>query len=326
MLPVLSLLSCTLSALEPPAWRVEAREVPVQLLDLRGPASEPTQEISGLAWAGDHLLLLPECKRARDCVLWAASRAAVVRAVEGAPLRPEPWPLEAPGLGELVGFDGFEALAVEEDTVWVTAERSPRGAWIVPGQLRGRRLQLDVAHATAIEASTKVVNKGDEAVLIVDDAVWTLHELNGAPFTAEPFARRFEDSRALSPGAERVAAPAGVVPLPRVPYRVTDVTALRDGRFEVMNYLWSGDDALRTRDDPIARVFGTGPTHAGQWKVERIVPMHVGPPVSIAGPPTYLALDGPSRNWEGLARLGERGWLVVTDRHPRTLLGFVPSP
>jgi hypothetical protein len=31
-------------------------------------------------------------------------------------------------------------------------------------------------------------------------------------------------------------------------------------------------------------------------------------------------------NWEGLVRLDSRGFLVMTDSFPDTILGFVPSP
>jgi hypothetical protein len=34
--------------------------------------------------------------------------------------------------------------------------------------------------------------------------------------------------------------------------------------------------------------------------------------------------DEAARNWEGVVRLEDRGFLLVTDTFPRTLLGFVP--
>ena len=42
-------------------------------------------------------------------------------------------------------------------------------------------------------------------------------------------------------------------------------------------------------------------------------------------PPILLRLDASvGRNWEGIARLGDRGFLIATDKFPETLLGFVP--
>jgi hypothetical protein len=45
-------------------------------------------------------------------------------------------------------------------------------------------------------------------------------------------------------------------------------------------------------------------------------------------PPIQLALQDrqTSRNWEAIARLDEMGFLLATDRHPATILAFVPYP
>jgi hypothetical protein len=34
----------------------------------------------------------------------------------------------------------------------------------------------------------------------------------------------------------------------------------------------------------------------------------------------------PARNWEAMVRLEGRGFLLMTDRYPTTLLAFVPLP
>jgi hypothetical protein len=38
-----------------------------------------------------------------------------------------------------------------------------------------------------------------------------------------------------------------------------------------------------------------------------------------------LESDTP-RNWEGIVRLDERGFLLMTDEDPDTILAFVPRP
>jgi hypothetical protein len=45
-----------------------------------------------------------------------------------------------------------------------------------------------------------------------------------------------------------------------------------------------------------------------------------------ATPPIDLELlpDGTCRNWEALVRLDDRGFLMMTDKFPTTLLAFVP--
>jgi hypothetical protein len=43
-------------------------------------------------------------------------------------------------------------------------------------------------------------------------------------------------------------------------------------------------------------------------------------------PPIWFELDeDAARNWEGLVRF-EEGFLVATDRFPRTILAYLPAP
>ena len=43
-------------------------------------------------------------------------------------------------------------------------------------------------------------------------------------------------------------------------------------------------------------------------------------------PPIQLQLlSDDLRNWEGIVRLDNLGFLLVTDKFPRTMLGFVPA-
>ena len=43
------------------------------------------------------------------------------------------------------------------------------------------------------------------------------------------------------------------------------------------------------------------------------------PPIQLELHPLGL------RNWEGIVRLEDRGFLLVTDKFPETILGFVPK-
>ena len=41
--------------------------------------------------------------------------------------------------------------------------------------------------------------------------------------------------------------------------------------------------------------------------------------------PIQLELDKDSpRNWEGIVRIDDIGFLIATDKHPEMILGFVP--
>jgi hypothetical protein len=58
-------------------------------------------------------------------------------------------------------------------------------------------------------------------------------------------------------------------------------------------------------------------SHAGIVLVDR-------PPIQLELPDNLLGMIG--RNWEGLVRLDERGFLLATDTFPGTILAFVPTP
>ncbi len=314
MIPLV-LVACTRSDVAPP-WPPVAPEVAALELELSGAIAESAVEMSGLAWAGDRLVLLPECDDGSDCVVYVVARGAVIEAVDrGSVIHAVTWPVVAEALDKLEGFDGFEAIAISGAQVWMTAERRPHGSWGIPGRLDEGRVVLDVSSAVWVEGTSGWLNKGDESALWVDDVVWTLHELNGPPAVDEPFLRRFERGM-----------PAGTIPMPALTYRITDATALYDRQFDVLQYLWRDDDRLRTRADGVSQRWGVGPSHAGTWACERIVTIDLGPPLQVVGPPVHLVLSEQSRNWEGLVRLDDKGWLIVTDSHPRTILAFVPRP
>ncbi|EKU97532.1 hypothetical protein Lepto7375DRAFT_6729 [Leptolyngbya sp. PCC 7375] len=42
--------------------------------------------------------------------------------------------------------------------------------------------------------------------------------------------------------------------------------------------------------------------------------------------PIQLELSQDSRHWEGMVRLDDQGFLVMTDKFPETILGFVAMP
>ena len=161
----------------------------------------------------------------------------------------------------------------------------------------------------------------DETLLVASDRLVTIYEANGRVVNPEPVAHLFDPA----------LAPVGTIPFPSIEYRITDATAL-DGanRFWAINYFWPGDTKLKPGLDPLAASFGEGSTHAQFTTVERLVEFQYDDEgISLtSAPPLQLELidDDHARNWEGIVRLSDRGFLLVTDKHPETILGFVPGP
>lgn len=306
---------------------VEVAHVP---LAITGPLLDANAEISGMAWHGDDLILLPQYPdfsgsySPESGFLYTLTKAEILAQLDGdsAPLAPRPIPFSAPGL-TIAGFEGFEAIAFDGDTAFVTVEASGvrTNALLLKGTLAPdlSRFDLDVAGRATIGSQSNISNLSDETLLLVGGSVLTVHEANGAAVNPSPVAHRF--------GHDLVAS--GTVPFPRVEYRVTDATAI-DGasRFWAINYFWTGNTALVPDSDPIAETWGEGPTHASLQTVERLIELqYSGDGITLVDrPPIQLVLssDDDSRNWEALARLDERGFVLATDKFPGTIIAFVP--
>lgn len=308
-------------------------EQPVIEIALSGPMAQPFAEISGLAWYGDTLLLLAENpndfaegdEAGRFFALEKNAILAYLDADDPAPLEPRPVPVYAPDIRRaLPGFDGFEAAVFVDNRVFLTVEVFPNRdetfGMVVGGEVTGDldAITLDLAQTVTLPAQTAYTNLSYEALLAVDGGLIAIYEVNGAGVNAEPVAYAVDLARGT------------LTPLPMVAldYRVTDATAPgEDGVFWVANYFFPLETHLRPDSDPLIDRYGTGATHARLPQIERLVALRVDPSAGITRPdqpPTYLELAGILiRNWEGIARLDDRGLLVVTDKYPQTILAFV---
>ena len=310
-------------------------EVLVTLLPLDGPAARRSAEYSGMAWYGETLVLLPQYPdrfsaqtEGADGALFVLSQEEILNALETAsPLEPRAPPLWLGDLPRQVpGFEGFEAIAFDGETAYLTIEASPAGGmkgYLVRGLLTPdlSALRIDTASLTEIPLPADIPNKSDESLLLTPQGVAAFYEVNGARLNPAPAAQVF--SAQMTPVAQ--------VPFLRLEYRLTDVSTLdAQGVFWGINYFYPGDVEQRTSDDPLAAQYGLGETHAQSEIVERLVAFRWEETGITLLPqaPVYLQLaaDGEARNWEGLVRLPGRGFLLVTDKYPETLLGFVPWP
>lgn len=312
-------------------------EVPVTEIPLSGPLVQRSAEVSGLAWYGDYLILLPQYPdfsvQEGNGAVYALPRVDLLAWLDGAtagPLQPVPVPFVAPGLADQVdGYEGYEAIAFLGGQAFLTIEADTAGgmrAYLVTGQIAPdlSALTLDTASLTEIPPQSAIENKSDEALFVAGDRLVTIYEVNGASVNPSPLAHLFDTS----------LAPAGTIPFPQIEYRITDATALdSEGRFWAINYFFPGDTELRPERDPLAERYGWGPTHTPEGAVERLVEFqYAGSGIDLVDrPPIQLELPGDvlgglGRNWEGLVRLDGRGFLLMTDMFPDTILAFVSLP
>ena len=307
-------------------------ELLVLPLPLSGPLAHRDAEISGLAWYKDYLILLPQYPSRLDSHLFALRREDIVRAVMEAgaePLTPLAIPFDAPDFeAEIRGFEGFEAIAFRDDEAFLTIEAADGNTaqgYVVKGLLADdlSGLEIDQAALAISPGQSNSPNKADESILLTEESVISIYEANGARINPAPQMSAFDfDLRSLPS-----------VTFPTIEYRVTDVTALDErDRFWAINYFYEGDRDLVPERDPLTIRFGRGETHRQKKTVERLVEFTYGKGgIRLTETaPLQLSLIEQGRNWEGLARLnddrlGGKGFLLVTDKFPETILGYVAA-
>lgn len=320
------ILADVLAAILPP------QEQPVTEIALAGPASEARAEMSGLGWYNDHLILLPQYPErfadGDDGRLFALPKAEIEAVLEGrldGPLTPQEIPLFAPGLSSTItNFEGFEAIAFVGDEVFLTIESAagePMMGYLIKGTIAPdlSEIRLDTATLAEIPPAANHSNMADETLIAAGERLLTVYEVNGTAYNEQPAVHRFDLS----------ATPQGTQPFPAIEYRVTDATAPDEaGLFWALNIFWRGDARWNPVPDVLAARYGQGETHARVRRVERLVAFRVTESgvELVRQPPIQLELAFLPRNWEGLARLDDAGFLVVADEVPRTILGFVPVP
>lgn len=312
-----------------PAVPREVRLVPIRLA---GGPELPEAEISALAWRGDELVLLPQYPRRFGPgagAVFVVPRRAIEDAIDGKVdvVRVRTVPIHAPGLEEsFAGFDGYEAIAFAGDDAYLTIEMrvDPERTvgYLLSGRAHGAPLErITIArepHAR-LAAQTELGNTGYEALVLDGERVIALYEANGE-INPRPRALAFD----------RALRPLGEIPVGPVEYRVTDASEVDgEGRFWVANYHWPGSP-WQPGVCRLTEEHGQGETHARCRTVERLVELSLrGSRIEPTGrAPILFELvdDDHARNWEGLVRLPGRGFLVMTDEHPASILAFVPAP
>jgi hypothetical protein len=283
-----------------------------------------------MAWHAGDLILLPQYPErygeGQTGAAFAISQVDILAFLDGS----KPGPFEArrvefiaPGIKErLPGYEGFEAIAIDGDRVFLTVETRPAEmlGYLVSGLIAADNstIALDLSIMTSIPPQASISNFSDEALLVFGNRLVSLYEANGALANPSPVAHLFDKDLGMQDN----------LPFPNVEYRITDATPADDyGRFWATNIFYPGDQPLQTSVDPLAEEFGKGATHQSSQIVERLVQFQFSEDgiVFAETPPIQLVLsnDGEARNWEAITTLEDRGFLIATDKYPTTILAFV---
>lgn len=316
-----------------PAPTSAATEAAVTVIPLTNPAAKSSAEFSGMAWYGDYLILLPQYPTFStthgDGLVFAIPKSDILAFLDGTiepPLDPIPIPVVAPDVRwGAPGFEGYESIAFDGDVAFLTIEANPEGPGMMGYLVRGTMaadlsaLTLNADSMQQIPPQAKISNFSDETLFITPTGVGTLYEANGENVNPSPVAHQFDKN----------GTPTDAIPFPNIEYRITDATALdEDLNFWAINYLYPGDlKKVNPAIDALTMRFGEGKTHSESNGVERLVKFHFSEDgISLTDdPPVQLQLlSDDLRNWEGIARLDNHGFLLATDKFPETILAFVP--
>tara|TARA_B100000508_G_scaffold79460_1_gene61855 strand:- start:396 stop:1361 length:966 start_codon:yes stop_codon:yes gene_type:complete len=308
---------------------VSAGEVMPIEIPLQGEAADRSLEMSGLAWYGDYLILMPQYVNKKAPGFYFLSKKKINEWLDGdrsKALKPGKIDLIIPNYDNVIGgYQGFEGLCFSGNKVYLLMESKNDGvmsSYIVAGAMdfKKKRLEIEQGKIEQITPPKNINNMGYESILKHKYRLLVLFEANGININPNANAEYYTTSLKHKES----------VSFPNVEYRITDVTDIDGkGRFWALNYFWPGEkEMLNPGKDLIIKNYEEGKTHQQYEHVERLVEYKIrSNQISRTdSPPIQLVLDETSRNWEGLVRLDKKGFLMIVDEHPRTILSFVAKP
>jgi hypothetical protein len=311
------------------------QEVNIQEIPLAGFIASPKAQISGMAWHGDTLVILPQFPekvpgQSGNASLFTLLKKDILAYLEGTspgPLTPTTISFNASTIGsQIPGYEGYEAIIFNGDQVHLTIEANDNGTmagYLIDGiYLPGlESIQIDPSSLSELPVPVQIFNYSYESLINAEDKSMTIYEANGVDLNPNPFVYLIEKS-------SNIIEELG---FRNIEYRITDATGMdENGRFWVANIFMPVEFWLYTISDSIFDDYGKGETHSKHVNVERLLELQYnGDVVSLTDTePVQLKLDDESnaRNWEALVVLDDLGFLAMTDTFPDTILAFIPFP
>ena len=302
-----------------------SKEVKIRQISLSGLITNPNQEISGMDWYKDNLFLLPQNLGGFLFMIPKNQIQDALLIENSDPILPRQINFITPDYFSLIdGFDGFEAIAFQGEKVLISIEVDSNHTmvgYMAWGQIDPKTFEIKIPkeNLKKIKTPIQISNMTFESIIVHDNRAILIYEANGLKLqesVQQPVVSLFDFS-------------STTIHFPNIEYRITDATRIdQNGRFWAINYFWPGDKKrLKPAADPIVALSDKGETHQSSDVVERLIEFEIkGEKIDFSDhEPIQLELDKDApRNWEGIARIDDKGFLIATDKHPRIILGFVP--
>jgi hypothetical protein len=180
-------------------------EQAVTTIPLTEPLAQRDSEVSGMAWYGDYLIMLPQYPSifgADDkSFLFALPKADLLAFVEGSlsgPLEPIQVLFVEPDWSEQIdGFQGYEAIAFNGDRAFLTIEAdsgADMAGYLVAGSISAdlSALQLDASSLVEIPQPVTLNNKADETLIVTDEVIITIYEASGVDENPTPMVHVYD--------------------------------------------------------------------------------------------------------------------------------------
>ena len=291
---------------------------PIQEIELEGIITNPRQEISGMDWYNDNLFLLPENLGG---YLFMVKKNEIQKqlSLKKGSIKPIKTMFNTPDYSKSIpGFDGFEAIAFYENSIYVTIEADENGemvGYIAWGNIDPISYEITILEKNIQKISTpiQIDNLSYESIIRHENNLLLLYEANGSSLRKDPYQllislNDFSSKKIKGPNIE---------------YRITDATKVRKNKFWAINYYWPGDK--KNLKPSLDKLIKNKKTNSDQT-IERLVEFKIkrnSISLTRKKPINLILEEGNSRNWEAIVRFGESGFLIATDKYPRMILAYI---
>ncbi|RAJ02383.1 hypothetical protein LX64_03395 [Chitinophaga skermanii] len=268
-------------------------------------------EYSGLAKYNNELLLLPQFKKCTGSdSLYSISLEDVRK------YRTEKTPVTAyksyslTNLGEIYNklsaeWEGFEAIAVNGNQVWLTVETHDGNpnCYVLTGIIDGNKIVLDPQNVLALKRPYDCDNMGFECLTYFDKHLLALYEDNAS--LVQPYGYWIDP----------VNNQTSKINMPRLYFRITDICADKEYIYGI-NYYFGGKDDYKCyaagKEKAIREAIPNLPERleGNDITFARIVRCHLGD--GNGEWEEVMRIRSTKTNWEGMVQY-DKGFLLISD-------------
>lgn len=302
-------------------------------LNFRSLASEKGSEFSSMCWVKSDLLLVPQypsyfrSKMNKDIMFYIPKEKISQGIKSSGNERIVPTIVELNNnytYKLLDGYEGFEGVCYDGKYLYFTVEYNADcgKAVVVKGEIseKDQSITLIDDAYVIVDLPANVSNAAYESISVVGDFLYIIYEANGRKVNPHPIAKKI---------AKDFSTVEDII-MDHIEYRITDVSSFNsDGEGWAINNHWAGDiKRYDPEEDKIINPYSE--YNNAKVGLERIIPIKIKNTEIIFDSSrnvTYMKREhlNYSNNWEGLVKIDNIGFLVVTDKYPDTRLRFYPA-